>query len=188
MLATKPHQEHINDINKFIWKMCISYHSISKVTRIYEYPIPRCDMAITIFQMVSSKMYIITVDTKQGYHQVIFRTCDIEKLEFFASNHKKYAFKVMHFGSVNTPTFYTCTMGDFRVEWYALFIECMTTLVTSGVKLGNKISSINYDTIFLGDQKLTSSTRSSIDDILIWSSDIPTILLYLECVCRVFQK
>ena len=97
MLAAKPHQEHIDDINKFIWRMCVSYRGLNKVTNLYDYRIPRCDIAVTIFQMESSKMWIIIVDVKQGYHQVMVRTCDVERLAFFALNHKKYAFKVMPF-------------------------------------------------------------------------------------------
>ena len=88
LLATKPHREHIDDINRLIWRMCVSYHVLNKVTKIYEYTIPRCDIAVAMFQMGSSKMQIITVDAKQGYHQVKVCECDIEKLALFALNHK----------------------------------------------------------------------------------------------------
>ena len=159
--------------------MCISYRGLNKVTRIYECPVLWCDMAVTIFQMSSSKMYIITVDVKQGYHQVKVWSCDVEKLAFFAPNHKKYAFKVVHFGPVNAPVFYTYMMGNFWVEWDDLFIEFMTTLATSSLKLDDKIVSISGDTTFPNKQKITSGTRSIIDDILIWSSNIPSIILYL---------
>ena len=93
----------------------------------------------------------------------------------------------MPFEPVNYPDFYTCVMGNFRLEQDALFIESVTTLATSGVNLDDKIVSINGDTIFLDEYKLTSGTRSIIDNILIWSSNIPYMLLYLECVYRVFQ-
>ena len=96
--------------------MCVSYRGLNIVTKIYEYPKPCCDMAVAIFQMGSSKMWMITVDTKQGFHQVKVRECDIDKLTFFAPNHKKYAFKVMPFGPVNATAFYTCMMGNFKIE------------------------------------------------------------------------
>ena len=57
--------------------MCVSYRGLNKVTKIYEYPIPRRDMAVTIFETSSSKMWIITVDAKQGYYQISVRECDI---------------------------------------------------------------------------------------------------------------
>ena len=82
MLADKPHQEHIDDIKQFVWRMYVSYRGLNKVTKVYEYPILRCDMAINIFQIGSSRICIITVDTKQGYHQVKVRDCDVEKLAF----------------------------------------------------------------------------------------------------------
>ena len=63
--------------------MCVLYRGLNKVTKIYEFPIPRCDMVVTIFQTCANKMYIITVDAKQGYHQVKVRVCDVVKLVFF---------------------------------------------------------------------------------------------------------
>ena len=42
--------------------------------------------------------------------------------------------------------------------------------------------------LFLYRRKINSGTKSIIDNILIWSSNVPTILLYLDYVCRVFQK
>ena len=54
VLAAEPHQEHIRDIMKFIWRMCVSFRGLNKVTKIFEYPIPRCDDAITIFQVGSN--------------------------------------------------------------------------------------------------------------------------------------
>ena len=78
VLTAKPHQEEVIDITDFIWRMCVSYRGLNKVTKIYELPIPRCDMAVTIFQTGSSKLWIITVDAKQGYHQVTVQECDIE--------------------------------------------------------------------------------------------------------------
>ena len=43
-------------------------------------------------------LIIITLDTKQGYHQFKVRDCDVEKLAFFGTDHKKYTFNVMSFG------------------------------------------------------------------------------------------
>ena len=180
MLAAKPHQEYIDDINKFIWKMCVSYRGLNKVTKSYEYPIPRCDMAMTIFQMGSLKIWIITVDEKQGYHQVMVRECDIKKLAFFAPKHKKYAFKVMPFGPINAPAFYICMVINFNVEWDTLFIEIMTKLATLGSNLGGDIVICREGVIFIVDLKLNSGTRSIINNILLWSNNIPAILIYLE--------
>ena len=94
----------------------------------------------------------------------------------------------MPFGPVNALAFYTCMMGNFKVEWNAVFIECMTALATSGKNSDNVPVTIRGDDIFLGDRKLNSGTRSIIDDILNWSSNITAILIYLKRVRKVFQK
>ncbi len=46
LLAPKLHQEHVPDINKFVWRFYINYIPLNSVTRIIAYPIPRCDLAI----------------------------------------------------------------------------------------------------------------------------------------------
>ena len=72
VLAPKPHQEHISKIDNFIWRRCVSYRDLNKVTKPLEYLIPLCDDAITLILVVSNTIYIITVETKQGYHQIAF--------------------------------------------------------------------------------------------------------------------
>ena len=114
------------------------------------------------------------------------RVCDIKKWALFLSNHKTYVFRVMPFRPVNAPSFYTYMMGNFKVEQDALFLDSMKTLATPSTKLDGASITIHGDAIFLGDHKLNSGTCSIIDDILIWSSNISSILIYLECVCKVF--
>jgi len=188
VLAAKPHQEHIEDIKNFIWRMCVSYRGLNKVTKPFEYPIPRCDDAIHIFQVGSCQIWVITVDARQGYHQVCVRAIDREKLAFFSPDDKKYCFKVMPFGPVNAPSFYSCMMGNFKKEWDALFLEILEDYADTGKLLDGKSVRIVNGDIYIGITKIYSGTKSIIDDVLIWCSDIPCILIYFECVCRVFQK
>ena len=56
VLAAKPHQKNITDIMKFIWRMCVSYQKLNSVTKTFEYPIPRCDDAVTIVMVGSTVM------------------------------------------------------------------------------------------------------------------------------------
>ena len=51
ILVPKPHQEHINDTQNFVWCMCVLYRGFNKVAKTFEYHIPRCDDAISIFQV-----------------------------------------------------------------------------------------------------------------------------------------
>ena len=39
VLAPKAHQEYINDVKEHIWKMCISYKNLDRVTDQFKYPI-----------------------------------------------------------------------------------------------------------------------------------------------------
>ena len=70
VLSAKSHQEDINDARKFVLRICVSYCGLNKVTKLYTYHILRCDMAITIMEFVSTGICFITVDAKQGYHQI----------------------------------------------------------------------------------------------------------------------
>ena len=58
--------------------MCVSYRGLNKVTKLFVYPIPRYNDNISIFQVVSRLIYIIIVDSRQGYHQVRVRLLDRE--------------------------------------------------------------------------------------------------------------
>jgi len=82
VLAAKPHQEHVVDIKDFIWRMCMSYRKLNSVTKQFQYPIPCCDEAISIMVVGAHCVWIITVDARQGYHQVSMRRADREKLAF----------------------------------------------------------------------------------------------------------
>ena len=188
VLAAKPHQEQVSDIKDFVWRLCISYRGLNRVTKIFEYPIPRCDVAVTLFASGSGKMWIITVDAKQGYHQIKVKESDVEKLAFFGPDNRKYAFTVMPFGPVNAPAFYTCMMGNLKSEWDDLFLQSMTKLAHTQATLDGKALTMVNEDIYLDNVKITSGTKSIIDDIIIWSNSVPVIMVYFESVCQVFQK
>jgi hypothetical protein len=46
LLAPKPHQEHVYNIDDFVWRFCVNYIPLNQVTRVIAYPIPCCDTAI----------------------------------------------------------------------------------------------------------------------------------------------
>ena len=121
VLAQKPHQEHITDINDFVWRMCVSYRKLNAVTKPFQFPIPRCDAVIVILGCGADEVWIISLDARQGYHQVSVRKADREKLAFFSPDDLKYCFNVMPFGPTNAPAFYTAMMKQFKCEWDELF-------------------------------------------------------------------
>ena len=107
VLAPKPHQEHINEVEMLIWRMCVSYRGLNRVTNPFKYPIGRCDDAIEDVGNGTQYVYFIIVDSAQGYHQIRVRECDKDKLAFFAPDDEKYTWEVMPFGPTNAPTFFT---------------------------------------------------------------------------------
>ena len=70
VLALKPHQGHIKNINNFIWRICVSYKRLNSNIKLFEFPIPRCDDAIAIIDTGSQFIWVISLDARQGYHQV----------------------------------------------------------------------------------------------------------------------
>jgi hypothetical protein len=71
VLATKPHQEHITDIQDFVWRMCVSYHCLNTVTLPFEYSIPCCNNAINNFGDSAGRLFSISLDNKTDYHQIL---------------------------------------------------------------------------------------------------------------------
>ncbi len=186
VLAPKPHQEDVDDITEFIWRMCVSYRKLNSITEPFEFPIPRCDAAVTILPIPGGKhVFFISLDAKQGYHQVVVRKCDREKLAFFAPNDKKYTFKVMPFGPTNAPPFYTCMMRDFSDDWNKLMFEILRDTATVD---GMPVMVDEHDKVTLGGEPVGLGSKVIIDDILAFSTNLEILLIYLECICRVFQK
>ena len=185
VLAQKPHQEHINNIEDFIWRMCVSYRKLNSVTKPFQFPIPRCDDAIMIMGWGAGKIFIISLDARQGYHQVSVRKVDREKLAFFAPNDRKYCFNVMPFGPTNAPSFYTAMMKNFKDEWDALFSQ---TVLALGTFEDEQITLSAAQELLIGSRKLISGSKVIIDDIILWCDIKLLLLTYFDCVCQVFLK
>ena len=81
LLAPKPHHEHIENIDDFIWRWCINYRPLNRVTNPFLHPIPRCDDTFDIFfDRKGRRLFFISFDAKSGYHQIEWRspsTCPI---------------------------------------------------------------------------------------------------------------
>jgi hypothetical protein len=163
VLAPKPHQEDIEDINDFVWRFCVSYRKLNSVTLAFEYPIPRCEDAIENFGDSAGKLYFISLDARSGYHQIAVRECDQDKLAFFGADGRKWTYPVMPFGTKNAPGVYTCMMHFMSTEWNELFAHRFP------------------------EAELTDD-RVIIDDIFLLALRIPDLLNYAECCLIVCQK
>ncbi len=80
LLAAKPHQEHISNINKFVWRFCVNYIPLNQVTRLITFPIPRCDMAVGM--AFGSSKFLWMYNAPMGYHQLLVSPKTCKKLAF----------------------------------------------------------------------------------------------------------
>jgi hypothetical protein len=101
LLAPKPHQEHVRDIDKFVWHFCVNYIPLNSVTRIIAYPIPHCDSAINEEFGLGSIFWLW--DAPMGYHQLAVALASQEKLAFQGPDAVKWTYTVMPFGPTNGP-------------------------------------------------------------------------------------
>ena len=61
--------------------MCVSYRKLNAVTKPFQLPIQRCDAIIIIaLGCGADEIWIISLDARQGYHQIVVRKIDREKL------------------------------------------------------------------------------------------------------------
>ena len=61
--------------------MCL-LSPIDAITKPFQFPILRCDDAITILGDSAENIWIISLDARQGYHQISVREANREKLAF----------------------------------------------------------------------------------------------------------
>jgi hypothetical protein len=118
VLAAKPHQEHVCDINEFVWRFCVNYQLLNLVTWIIAYPSPRCDSAILV--EFRKKQFVWLVDAMPGYHQLAVEHASQEKLAFQGPDTIKWTYTVMPFGPTNGPATIISMIYDLNSHWKAL--------------------------------------------------------------------
>ncbi len=163
LLAAKPCQEHISNINKFVWCFCVNYIPLNQVTRLIAFSIPRCDMAVGMAFGLSKFLWMY--DTPMGYHQLLVSPETQEKLAFQGPDAVKWTYTVMPFGPTNGPATFIQMIHDLDSAWEALAEECGLT--------------INDDT----------NTNIIVDDIFNWANTFWEALLYMECqlhICKAY--
>jgi hypothetical protein len=159
VLAPKPHQEHICDINNFVWRFCNNYVPLNSATCIIAYPIPRCNSAVFIEFRNGTWLWLF--DAPSGYRQLVVALASQEKLAFQGPDAIKWTYAVMPFGPTNSPATFINFIYDVDSQWKALATSYGVT--------------INKET----------NTRIIVDDILNHGRDLNTSLKYMECQLRV---
>jgi hypothetical protein len=161
-LAPKPHQEHVEDIKDYIWRFCINYILLNKITRPAEYPIPRCDDAV--MYGFGDATFFILLDAFSGYHQIRLSPSSIAKTAFFAPRGRKYVWVVMPFGLRNCPVIFLGMMHDLRELWTTLCEE-----------YGVPNSDDEGSTIIM-------------DDTFLFSASEDNAFILVRCVCLIARK
>ena len=162
LLAPKPHQENVCNIDDFVWRFCVNYIPLNQITQVAAYPIPRCDMAVHIAFGKSRLFWLF--DAPHGFHQLRVAADSQEKLAFAGPNATKWTYNVMPFGPVNGPATFIMFMHDVDATWKDLARE--------------KGISIDDDT----------NTNIIVDDILSWALDVKRALVYMRCQLAVAQS
>ena len=70
LLAAKSHQESCDDIDFFIWRLCVSYRALNSIPLPFQFPIPRCADSIEDLGDSCGPVYTTSLDARSGYHQI----------------------------------------------------------------------------------------------------------------------
>ena len=159
LLAAKPHQEHITTISAFIWRFCVNYIPLNQITRIIAYPIPRCDLSVSL--AFGDGKWFWLMDAPQGYHQLRVEKNSQEKLAFAGPNATKFTWNVMPFGPVNGPPIFIMFMHDMNGTWQDVARDAGVTIDAN------------------------TNTNLIVDDCFSWASDLDTAFKYMECQLQV---
>jgi hypothetical protein len=163
LLAPKPHQEHVCDINKFVGCFCVNYIPLNSVTRIIAYPIPRCDSAIN--EEFGLAMFFWLWDAPMGYHQLAIALASQEKLAFQGPNAIKWTNTVMPFGPMNRPAMFINFIHNVNSQLKALVQQ-------SGLVINDN-----------------TNMKIIIDNVFSWSDLLKKALSYMECqlcICQAY--
>ena len=166
LLAPKPHQEHVRDIDDFVWRFCVNYIPLNGVTRVIAFPIPRCDSAVFSEFGGGSFLYMWLWDAPQGYHQLRVAPESQPKLAFQGTDAIKWTWNVMPFGPTNGPATFINFAHDICSVW-------QEEARRRGVPIGDSFN-----------------TRIIVDDFVNWGAGLALALLYMRCqlvVCQAYN-
>ncbi len=162
LLAPKPYQEHIQNIDDFVWCFCINYIPLNSVMHTIAYPIPQCDSAINK-EFGMGVLYWL-FDAPMGYHQLSVAPASQEKLAFQGLDAIKWTYQVMPFGPTNGPATFINFIYNVNSQWKALAAK-------SGLEIDDN-----------------TNTKIIVNDIFSWGKTLDEALLYIECQLQVCQS
>ena len=94
-------------------RLCIDYRQLNQVTLKNKYPLPCVDDFLNQLRGVS---VFSKFDLKYGYHQVLVRKEDMQKIAF-KNRYEHYEFVVIPFGLTNAPAIFMDLMNRVFKEY-----------------------------------------------------------------------
>ena len=114
LLAPKPHQEHVCDIENFVCWFCVNYIPLNQVTRQIAYSILRCNSAV---ENLFGGEWLWLYDAPMGYHQITASKETRGKLAFQGPDAIEWTYNVMPFGPENGPATFVTMIHDIDSVW-----------------------------------------------------------------------
>jgi hypothetical protein len=159
LLAPKPHQETVCNIEDFVWRFCVNYIPLNGVTRIIAYPIPRCDSVVYNEYGIGAWMWMFNLP--MGFHQLVVALASREKRAFQGVDGIKWTYTVMPFGPTNGPATFINFIHDLDSVW----------------KEEARLNGIPIDD--------DTNTKIIVDDIVSWAQLLEYALAYMRCQLKV---
>lgn len=98
-----------------IWRFCIDYHHLNKITKKDVYPLPCIKDALN---RRHGATYFSSIELRSGYSQIAVEDMDREKTAFLTPD-GLYRFRVMPFGLCNAPATFEHMMNTLlhSIKW-----------------------------------------------------------------------
>ena len=175
ILAGKPYQDH-KHWSDYIFRLCVSFRPLNRITRPFTFPSRRCDDAVTD---IGPAQFFITMDLDSGYWQVSVVPESREKLAFFVPDGKKH-WTVMPLGATNAHPCFCAMMAQFRRQWDQLATD--RGIQGTQTKFQTEWSTADHQAF-----SSRSGSEAIVDDVLIYSTSEKDLLAYFRCVLEVLQ-
>ncbi|GKB63026.1 putative reverse transcriptase domain-containing protein [Tanacetum coccineum] len=128
---------------KTVFRMCIDYRELNKLTIKNCYPLPWID---DLFDQLQGSSVYSKIDLRSGYHQLRVRNDDIPK-SAFRIRYEHYEFQVMPFGLTNAPAIFMDLMNRVCKPYLDKFVTVFIDDIL--ISSRNKEEHVNHLKIIL---------------------------------------